>query len=106
MPKVSWRDHWKNSKVMGKRLNFESDGCSNAPDLNFRECCEKHDFDYRNYEITGITRVQADKCMRECMRKKWSLFIAPWIYWTGVRCFGWIAWNKNKKREKNNEEDI
>jgi hypothetical protein len=65
-------------------LDRTSDGCSAAPDLNFRSCCEEHDLDYRN---SLCSRKEADLKLRRCLQKKgWK--VLPWLYWCGVRLFG------------------
>lgn len=43
---------------------FGSDGCTSSPDLNFRTCCEEHDYHYRSGDIS---RSQADKRLRQCI---------------------------------------
>lgn len=79
-------------KCSGLKAVLTSDGCSGVPDFNFRVCCEKHDYYYRN--ITNVTRLVADKRLRECIRRKWKYPLMPWIYYFGVRLFGWWAWRK------------
>jgi len=78
---------------MGKKIDwikagllkgYEFDGCTNSPDLNFGDCCARHDYDYQDLKVKRST---ADKRLRECMQKKgWILL--PWIYWAMVRIFG------------------
>jgi len=72
-----------------------SDGCTGVPDFNFKQCCEKHDFYYRN--ITNVTRIQADRKLRDCIKEKWKLPVLPWVYFLGVRLVGWWAWRKKYK---------
>lgn len=97
--KPTWKDKAKALASLGRRVNLENDGCSSAPDLNFRECCEEHDFYYRNCESdTGVSRSQADRKLRKCIQKKWCLPLLPWFYWLGVRACGWIPWKKNQKK--------
>ncbi len=74
---------------MGKR----SDGCTLAPDLNFKECCKEHD---ALYQVQYGTRSSADRILRMCIRKAGWPKLA-WIYWLAVRIFGWIAWRRHKK---------
>lgn len=77
-------------------IDWSTDGCSAAPDLNFTECCEDHDFAYRN---GLIPRRYADKHLRECMRDRgWK--VLPWIYWVAVRAFGWRAYNWTAAAER------
>jgi len=80
------------------RLDLTSDGCSNAPDFNFTKCCKEHDYYYRNpVELTGVSRAEADRRLRRCIRSHWGGPVMPWIYWGAVRLFGWIPWNKAGK---------
>lgn len=73
---------------------FSPNGCSRVPDLNFgTACCNQHDIDY--YEGV-ISRAEADKKLRECIRSKGYL-VLPWIYWLGVRLFGRPHYNKGNK---------
>ena len=103
LKKPTWKEQAQGLKALGKRINLESDGCSNAPDLNFRGCCNEHDYYYRNSEEwTGVSRAEADKRLRKCIQRKWKLFFTPWIYWGAVRMFGWMPWRKkgeNKRKE-------
>lgn len=62
----------------------ESDGCTAAPDLTFRECCVEHDVAYRSGKIK---RSEADARLRECMRAH-GYVVLPWVYWAAVRIFG------------------
>jgi hypothetical protein len=96
----TWRQKWDGWKVA------TSDGCTSSPDLNFRECCEEHDFYYQKHEKdTGVSRREADKRLRQCIQRKWCMrfsffgrpvtikaFFLPWTYWVGVRVFGWKFW--------------
>lgn len=61
--------------------DFKSDGCTYAPDLNFRECCRQHDY-LRRFDI--VTTREADKMLRQCIRAKSNGFIA-WVYFLAVR---------------------
>ena len=95
----SWGDKLKAFKALGKRLDLSNDGCSNAPDFNFKECCVEHDFYYRNDEgVTGVSRSEADKRLRKCIQKRWRLPVVPWLYWGVVRTVGWMPWRKNQKK--------
>ena len=61
-----------------------SDGCTSAPDLNVRNCCEEHDV---HYALADIPRSEADKKLRHCMKERgWR--VLPWVYWAAVRIFG------------------
>ena len=46
---------WKQLK------NFKSDGCTAAPDLFWRDCCEEHDLCYKYHKELDKTRRQSDK---------------------------------------------
>ncbi|NIP61763.1 MAG: hypothetical protein GWN01_02560 [Nitrosopumilaceae archaeon] len=72
-------------------LDFSTDGCTMAPDLDFFPCCDKHDFAYRNNHITGISRWDADWEMKECIKKRPKGKYLAWIYWLGARVLGWAA---------------
>ncbi len=99
--KPNWRDKVKALQALGYRLDLTNDGCSNAPDLNFKDCCHEHDFYYRNpKEITGVSRAEADRRLRKCISRRWKLPLMPWIYWSATRMFGWIPWNKAEKEAK------
>lgn len=75
--------------------DFSTDGCSNSPDFNFKDCCKTHDFHYRNFDIT---RFEADKELLKCIKKKgWK--VLPYVYYYAVRLFGWMSWNKNKNKK-------
>lgn len=68
--------------------DFVTDGCSLSPDMVFSDCCITHDVDY----YTGIvSRAQADKNLRECI-KRHGFPVLCWVYWIGVRIFGWISY--------------
>lgn len=82
--KVVWR---------GLQKGFTQDGCTASPDFNFgSDCCAEHDI---HYQEQSISRSEADKRLRECIQKKGYVAL-PWIYWLGVRMFGWKFWNKHK----------
>jgi hypothetical protein len=67
---------------------FMTDGCSFVPDMVFCECCVEHDVDYS----TGtVTREEADKKLRECIKAE-GYPILCWAYWLGVRIFGWVPY--------------
>lgn len=86
-------DTWR-KKFEGFKQTI-SDGCTMSPDLNFRECCEEHDFYYTKREKdTGVNRKEADKKLRQCMCYKYGWIILPWFYWAFVRCCGWTFWKK------------
>ena len=65
--------------------------CSFAPDLDIGQCCTVHDVAYQ----TGGSEFQrwiADRKFRNCIRAEGRPFVA-WIYYLGVRWFGWIFFN-------------
>lgn len=74
-----------NTKEKWQAIIHQSDGCTNAPDLNFRECCVHHDY---YYATKTLTRKEADKELRQCIQKEWGGIFLPWIYWGAVRIFG------------------
>jgi hypothetical protein len=70
-------------------LPFPDDGCSCAPDGNFRQCCEAHD---RAYYQGGSKeqRKQADREFRQCIRDKGHAILDD-IYYFGARVGG-VPW--------------
>lgn len=64
--------------------DFKSDGCTLAPNFNFKQCCIEHDY-LRRYKI--ISKSKADKNLRECINSKGHPILA-WIYWIFVRVAG------------------
>ena len=80
------------------------DGCTAVPDFDFgADCCGEHDY---HYQVGDISRAEADKHLRECLRAK-GYFILPWIYWLGVRIFAGGVWKnyRNKENEKDTPVD-
>jgi len=69
--------------VLAKILN--SDGCTNAPDFDFYECCAEHDWHYS--ENSDEARFIADLRLAYCIYKKGHLLTAL-IYFSAVRRFG------------------
>jgi len=58
-------------------------------------CCHQHD---RDYGIKGtVTRLQADKRLRECLMAQGKPIIA-WLFWGGCRLGGWIFWKDKIKQ--------
>ena len=86
----------------------KSDGCTCSPDglfgVNWRPCCENHDYAYRIPELPR-TRREADRDLRTCMQASakgrgaarvalvWSV---SWIYWAAVRATGWYFWKPRR----------
>ena len=70
-------------------LPFPDDGCSCAPDGNFRSCCEAHD---KAYYQGGSKqeRLAADRALRECIRIKGHTIVDD-IYYFGTR-IGGVPW--------------
>lgn len=69
--------------------NFVSDGCSQFPNGDYRDCCVEHD---KSYFVGGswTQRWRADKKLYKCVAAKKGFehkLIAP-IMWAGVRVFG------------------
>lgn len=84
--------------------DFPTDGCTMAPDLDFADCCKHHDF---QYSTTHLTRLQSDRQLRYCIKNK-GYPILCWVYWLGVRLFGWIPYyfGKSYKNRKIYEEHL
>ena len=82
--------------------DFVTDGCSMSPDMVFCECCIEHDVVY----ATGIvSRARGDAALRDCIKKK-GFPILSWVYWIGVRLFGWVPFyfgNSQKYRQEYQE---
>lgn len=82
-------------KAAWLRLRGKTDGCTLSPDLDFKDCCDTHDVRYRaNPE--RITRAEADRALRVCIRSKGYL-VLPWVYWAFVRLVGWAFWKANNQ---------
>ena len=66
-----------------------SDWCSFWPDrcisYDYSACCEQHDRDYENPEIS---RWEADVALLICVNKHSNSFMAT-IMFIGVRCLRW-----------------
>ena len=91
---------YKGLKILKRRLDLSSDGCSGAPDFDFRQCCVEHDYYYRNpVERTGVSRSAADAKLRRCIAAR-GRPVLSWAYWVSVRALGWIPWNKAGKAAK------
>lgn len=71
-----------------KRLTCN--GCSFAPDFDFRICCHEHD---KIYTFQSEPRRVGDRRLRKCIKNEGHPILA-WVYWVFVRIFGWIAWLK------------
>lgn len=88
-------------------VKYTTDGCSGVPDFNFRDCCVQHDYDYAEHhrESEG-KRLELDKKLRLCIGCRGHKVLA-WIYWVGVRAFGWISyWVKERRERLTVEEDM
>lgn len=84
--------HWKEFQellVAGKAF-FNHDGCTGVPDLTVGACCMEHDYYYTTHVVS---RKEADKRFKACIRKKGFRFLDNFYYW-GVRLFGRRAWTK------------
>lgn len=72
---------------------YETKGCTLFPDGNYESCCEEHD---RAYRLQTKPRIEADRKLRECVRKKGHPNVAALMYY-GLRIVGvfrwyWIKW--------------
>lgn len=78
-----------------RRREFRSDGCTLAPDLWFRDCCEAHD---RAYWAGGTAedRKAADAELYRCLRARGAPILA-WVYWGAVRLAGHRFWPRAAK---------
>lgn len=84
------------------------DGCTNAPDLWYTSCCQRHDDAYSTHADhygRPITRAKADAQFRQCLARSGKLgpigrrFI-PWLYWSAVRLFGRRYWKQTNEKPK------
>lgn len=95
-PKAAWK----------AVVKYSTDGCSFAPDFNFRDCCVQHDYDYaEHHRESEEKRAEIDNEMRLCIKCRAGAIVA-WIYWAGVRAFGWWPyWCKERRERLTVEED-
>jgi hypothetical protein len=66
------------------------DGCTGFPDLDYRECCDRHDREY----WCGGTREQrrrSDRALAECVRQRGHALL-PGLVYLGVRIGGAPWW--------------
>lgn len=85
-------------------LAVRGDGCTNAPDLLYRHCCDRHDADYTTHcDESGrpLSRLKADQRLFECMKDASPLlgishYILPSVYFLAVRAFGAPYWKKGR----------
>jgi len=56
-----------------------------------------HDYCYRNQESVDNDRFTADAIYRIMLKRDNVSALRSNISYLGLRLFGWIAWNKNKK---------
>jgi len=63
---------------------FKPNGCTFAPDLNIKECCDMHDTLLRFLKEADISRHRADELFYEYMLENGRDFIAG-LYWLFVR---------------------
>lgn len=87
--------------------DFKSDGCTNFPDGDYRDCCVEHDKAYFGGGSWKM-RWRADKKLYQCVAAKKGFkhkLIAP-IMWVGVRVFGApflpteFRWGFGRKKNK------
>lgn len=76
-----------------------TDGCTGAPDGNFKHCCVQHDAYYGD---GSVSRFTADNQLRKCIYKSntgnplskvWHFGVSI-VYFLGVRVFGGSRYNK------------
>ncbi len=87
-------------------VKYTTDGCSGVPDFNFRDCCVQHDYDYaEHHRESEANRTELDAKLRLCIGCRGHKVLA-WMYWAGVRSFGWISyWVKERRERLTVEED-
>ena len=67
-------------KILGFRKWFEK---------RFQECCQEHDVDYVEQEIS---RYDADRKMYNCMKAKGYKVFGAITYYGFLRPLGWLWW--------------
>jgi hypothetical protein len=85
-------EYW--TKVRDLAADLGTDGCTGASSV-FRDCCLRHDCEYRRGVTTGsnrpLTRKQADQRFLACMQAR-SIFgwwtPTGWARYAAVRWFG------------------
>lgn len=77
-------------------MRFKPDGCTIAPDFNFRSCCDQHDMHYR---LQVASRSEADRELRDCIIAHGHPILG-WAYWLAVRLFGWLFWKDYETRNR------
>ena len=81
-------------------VKYTTDGCSFAPDFNFRDCCVQHDYDYaEHYRESEAKRKEIDSEFHLCIKCRAGVVLA-WIYWAAVRAFGWVPYWVRARRER------
>jgi hypothetical protein len=70
------------------------DCCTLWKDNGWHDCCCQHDLDYR-YNPDGLTRLQSDKFLKECIEASGHPKMAQ-VMFLGVRVGGGFVWYKNK----------
>ena len=83
-------------------MRFPGGHCSFVPDFNFGFCCKSHD-DYYEMGGTEEQRKFVDRCLRDCISAKGHHLLA-WVYYFGVRLFGWRFYNYKKNVAKDVEK--
>lgn len=77
----------------GLKKGVKYDGCTAVPDFNFgSDCCGEHDY---HYQLTTVSKWEADKRLRQCIIKKGYPFIA-WCYWIGLTIGGYPFYRKKQ----------
>ncbi len=91
---LTFKEQWLIVKEGFKR-GVKYDGCTGVPDFDFgHDCCGEHDY---HYQIGDLSRTEADRRMRECIKAKGYVPLA-WIYWLGVRVLARHKWNEYRKK--------
>ena len=79
---------------------FKSDGCTGIPDGDYRDCCHEHDYYYQHRgrcPTEKISRAEADRRLRACIRDNGEDALWAGIVYFGVRIFGWLWWYRPKR---------
>ena len=96
---MTTRNHKRKPSLLEKVeciLDFATDGCTMAPDLVFYDFCVEHDVYYATGEVN---RTEADKILRKRIQEvgdnsiqRFGYWILGWVYWLGVRAYGWVPY--------------
>lgn len=87
----------RNWRKIAAQLGFTLDGCTAAPDGNWRSCCDEHDARYRFF---GHSKFKADVHLAKCMwsRPGWAAKVLSPIYFIAVSLFGHFQYRRGQRK--------